>query len=98
VITRFRTLFNRLLSNAWGSLHYEDAWACGFTDDGDIALDAASCIGHPLEYYLIDIYQECCACDVDKPIVSRDAMRTAVAETVGVDPASSFSAMATRKG
>ena len=78
------------LPDSWWSRQYEYAWASGFADPGDRALDAASGIEHPLKFYLLDRCRECYACDVDERIVSREAIKAALAEKIGEEAASSF--------
>ncbi len=71
------------LPATWWSRGYEYAWAAGFAEPGDIALDAASGIEHPLKFHLLDHCRRCHACDVDRRIVSPGAIREALGDIWG---------------
>lgn len=71
------------LPSSWWSRGYEYAWAAGFAAAGDIALDAASGIEHPLKFYLADHCRRCYACDTDRRITDPQAIKAAVLAVAG---------------
>lgn len=56
------------LPDSWWSRKYEYEWVKNFVAEGDVVLDSASGIFHPLKYYLADICREVYACDIDQNI------------------------------
>ena len=79
------------LPSSWWSRGYEYAWAAGFAEAGDVALDAASGIEHPLKFYLVDHCRRCYACDADRRITDPGAIKAAVLAAAGnwqLDPSS----------
>lgn len=74
------------LPSSWWSRRYEYAWAAGFAEADDIALDAASGIEHPLKFYLLDHCRRCHACDADRRITDPGAIREALLAVAGKSP------------
>ena len=71
------------LPSSWWSRSYEYAWAAGFAEADDIALDAASGIEHPLKFYLVDHCRRCYACDADHRITDPGAIKAALLAMTG---------------
>jgi SAM-dependent methyltransferase len=71
------------LHYAWWSRIYEYPWAGGFAEAGDICLDAACGVSHPLKFYLLDHCKEVYANDIDKRLLSRDEMLKEIREVYG---------------
>lgn len=76
----------------WWSRPYEYAWAASFARPGDVVLDAACGVCHPLKFHLLDVCGEVHACDSDPRILSPRAILQEIAEVYGKDTADAFPA------
>jgi hypothetical protein len=56
------------LPQTWWSRKYEYKWVEKFARPGDIVLDAASGVFHPLKFFLADRCKKVYACDIDEDI------------------------------
>ncbi|WP_379135912.1 class I SAM-dependent methyltransferase [Paenibacillus sp. sgz500958] len=73
------------LPESWWSRPYEYEWCINFISPHDTVLDATCGISHPLKFYLAEICEEVYACDVDRRILSREAVLSEIAQDIGVD-------------
>lgn len=73
------------LNPYWISRPYEYAWVSKFIDARDISLDAACGISHPLKFYLAEKSKEVHAVDIDKRILSKDAIIKGIIDDFGED-------------
>ncbi len=73
------------LPPAWWSRPYEYTWAKQFTGKEFTVLDAACGLEHPFKYYLVDTCREVFACDIDKRILSTEAITGEIKSTFGND-------------
>jgi SAM-dependent methyltransferase len=73
------------LPDAWWSRPYEYAWASTFAVAGDVALDAASGVPHPLKFFLLDHGCEVHAVDIDDRITDDEAIRDDVKAVYGAE-------------
>lgn len=80
---RQTTFVYELPPESWWSRHYEYAWAAKFVDSTDVALDAASGVGHPFKFYLGQTAKEAFACDLDRRILSKEAVLQNIRDTIG---------------
>lgn len=78
------------LPGYWWSRPHEYAWATTFARTGDVVLDAACGISHPLKFHLLDVCREVHACDNDPRILSGHAILQEIADVFGQDAAASF--------
>lgn len=78
------------LPPAWWSRPYEYAWAANFAARGDVALDAASGVPHPLKFFLLDRGCDVHAVDIDERITDDDAIRADVRAAYGIDLADRY--------
>ena len=78
------------LPEYWPSRAYEYAWASEFIDKGDVSLDAACGLCHPLKFYLLDSENKTYACDVDRRLMSESAIRQEISEVFGHDAEKAF--------
>lgn len=62
------------LPPTWWSRYYEYEWASKFTGAEDTVLDAGCGICHPFKFHLSDVCKEVHACDLDKRILSPEAI------------------------
>lgn len=74
----------------WWSRPFEYAWAGKFAEAGDVALDAACGICHPLKFYLLDNCHEVHACDIDQRILSSEEILKEISEVFGVETANNL--------
>jgi len=81
-----QTFFFQLNPNWWSRV-YEYPWAASFINQADICLDAACGISHPFKFYLVDHCQEVYALDIDRRILSAEAIRKDVINDFGEDEA-----------
>jgi SAM-dependent methyltransferase len=72
---------------SWWSRPYEYAWAASLARPGDVVLDAACGICHPLKFYLLDHCKETYACDADPRILSKDEILKETREQAGPEVA-----------
>ena len=75
------------LPGQWWSRPYEYRWASEFAEPGDVALDAASGVPHPLKFFLVDHCAEVHAVDIDERITDDEAIRRDVREVYGTEVA-----------
>ncbi|WP_410512006.1 methyltransferase domain-containing protein [Paenibacillus sp. BR2-3] len=75
------------LPDSWWSRPYEYEWCTNFISPHDTVLDAACGISHPLKFHLAGICEEVYACDVDKRILSEEAIRLEIARDIGEEAA-----------
>lgn len=71
------------LPESWWSRPYEYEWCINFISPHGVVLDAACGIPHPLKFYLAGVCAEVYACDVDRRIVSREAVLQEIDQVVG---------------
>ncbi|WP_139992437.1 class I SAM-dependent methyltransferase [Paenibacillus paridis] len=71
------------LPATWWSRPYEYEWCRTLIDPGDIALDAACGISHPLKFYLGAVCHETHACDFDARINSWTTIEQEIIQDVG---------------
>jgi ubiquinone/menaquinone biosynthesis C-methylase UbiE len=75
----------------WWSRFYEYEWARNFAGPEDVALDAACGVSHPFKFHLADVCREVHACDVDRRILSQEAMLAEIAQDLGPEAATALS-------
>lgn len=75
------------LPRVWWSRAYEYAWAATFARPGDVVLDAACGVCHPLKFHLSDVCRCVLACDVDPRILCPAAILAELTEAVGAGAA-----------
>ncbi|WP_053376977.1 class I SAM-dependent methyltransferase [Paenibacillus sp. FJAT-27812] len=78
------------LPETWWSRPYEYEWCRSLAAPGDIALDAACGISHPLKFYLGGLCKETHACDFDPRIDSWEAIKQEIIQDVGQEALSSI--------
>ncbi len=61
----------------------DNEWCINFISPHGVVLDAACGIPHPLKFYLAGVCAEVYACDVDRRIVSREAVLQEIDQVVG---------------
>lgn len=75
------------LHASWWSRPYEYDWAGRFAEEGDVALDAACGLCHPLKFHLLERCREVHACDFDPRILSHAEILKDIAESFGTTTA-----------
>jgi SAM-dependent methyltransferase len=78
------------LPPTWWSRPYEYAWASQFAAPGDIVLDAACGIEHPLKFYLIDQCSAVYACDLDDRLLMPERIYREIVAIFGQEAADTF--------
>ncbi|KYG29975.1 class I SAM-dependent methyltransferase [Priestia endophytica] len=78
------------LPNTWETRPHEYEWAKHFAETGDIVLDAACGLSHPLKFYLADKCKEVYACDIDNRILSKSSILKDIEDTYGTVIEDSF--------
>lgn len=71
------------LPESWWSRPFEYEWCINFISPHGVVLDAACGIPHPLKFYLAGVCAEVYACDMDKRIISREAIIQEINQAVG---------------
>lgn len=66
------------IESAWWSRKYEYSWAASFTEDSDIALDAACGTTHHLKFYLASKCKQTFGCDLDPMVKDIFAILTLI--------------------
>jgi SAM-dependent methyltransferase len=77
---------------SWWSRPYEYAWAASHAGPGDVVLDAACGVCHPLKFYLLDHCKETYACDADPRILSKEEILAETRREVSAEVADTFPA------
>lgn len=77
---------------SWWSRPYEYAWAASHASAGDVVLDAACGLCHPLKFYLLDHCKETYACDADPRVLSKDEILTEARREISPSAADAFPA------
>lgn len=78
------------LPRHWWSRPYEYDWASRFAASGDVALDAACGVCHPLKFFLCKNCAQTHGCDMDERILSDHAIRSEICEIFGEAAAAEF--------